>query len=497
MPDFDQAKCAQRRRLAARRDGVEAVPVQLFQASPVNADAALAAPGSALLYAHGTLPASMEDTLARINALLPEGAPPLTADDVYVHYMEAANNNFVPDRYMFMDGTTLRNIAKDAQAGVAFMNSHRDGGLSHPADLPMGKTFAGRFEQTQAGAQRALLGFYMLRGTAPNGANAPTTDDLHRTIVGGTTADTSVGLYGGDNICDVCGADVDDAAVCVHSPGTAHDLTPAETAAQLARGVTKGRASYTLVGGHLGEVSAVYDGAVPGAGFRKTLALARRHTLTRADVLDARQVYARLLRKGDLPMDDLVEAVERGMSNALARFRPNRAGAGDDVLLTAPALPAQVTELAPRVDLAAEQAALAQAQAAFAAEKAAFAKDKYVTQATTEVHRLIHERRVLPAENQPGPDGQPALVAVFAQALADDATSAALFAQAGGTRFAALLAGYNARIPYAAVSDAEGAAVHVLAATGTDGPSPDDLAAKRKALLARTELGRAALKKEQ
>ena len=88
----------------------------------------------------------------------------LADDDVFVHYLEAANSNFIADRFMFLDDSTLQNIASDAQAGFAFMNSHRTGGLSHPSELPFGRAFCGRFELAKDGSSRAIVGIYMLKG---------------------------------------------------------------------------------------------------------------------------------------------------------------------------------------------------------------------------------------------------------------------------------------------------------------------------------------------
>ena len=38
----------------------------------------------------------------------------LSLDDVYIHYVEAANSRFIGDRFMFLDTSTLRNIATAA-----------------------------------------------------------------------------------------------------------------------------------------------------------------------------------------------------------------------------------------------------------------------------------------------------------------------------------------------------------------------------------------------
>jgi hypothetical protein len=93
---------------------------------------------------------------------------------------------------------------------------------------------------------------------------------------------------------------------------------------------------------------------------------------------------------------------------------------------------------------AAERTRLDAERAAFAAERAAFARAQYLATATAKVNDLLAAGKVIPAQNLPGPDGTPALVAAFAQDLADDAAGAATFAQAGGSRFAARCAAFDA-----------------------------------------------------
>ncbi len=145
-------------------------------------------------------------------------------------------------------------------------------------------------------------------------------------------------------------------------------------------------------------------------------------------------------------------------------------------------------------DFSAREAEIATRERQLATERAEFAKQQYWQQATTAVDRLITEGRVLPAENQPDAAGHPALVALFAQALADDATGTALFGQAGGSRFAALSAVYSARP--AAPPTHERLAVTVLGADPAEKP-PVDLDARRRELLAASPLGQAALKLQQ
>lgn len=312
MPDFDKDRCRARNRIAARRDAAEAVPVTF-----VDVDADL----EVELASKGKLPKTDGEAMERINALLPSGAPALTRDQVHIHYVEAANDNFVGDRYLFLDPTTLRNIARDADLGVAFMNSHRTGGLSADAEQPFGKTFAGRYEEYKGVGgemrKRALVGFYMLASVKPNGDSGPSTDDLHASIEGGTLGDVSVGLHGGSPVCDVCGNEMStgwDDTACPHVPGTTYSMSDPEQNAQKKRGVPGGKCSYSLVEARMGELSGVYDGAVPGAGFRfaplfngsipgagyrKALAFAKLGRLDGADLSACRSAYTTLLARGE------------------------------------------------------------------------------------------------------------------------------------------------------------------------------------------------------
>lgn len=303
-------KCRQRNSIAAKRDGVNAVPIR-FLRGPVQV-------GQGATSSVGTIPASDEAALTRINALRGDGAEPLTLDDVWIHPAEAANSSFIADRYASLSTSTLKNIAKDAQAGFAFMNSHRTGDLSHPSELPYGRTIAGRYEKMEDGSERSLIMFYMLRAQFPNGQMGPSTDALHAGIDGGTIFDVSVGLYGGSYICDVCGGDMSDWDECDHVPGTDYNMSDEEMEAQKARGIPDGFASYTYTNAHCGETSAVYDGAVTGAGFRKALQAQKAGKLSARHLSQARNAYANLLSKGDLSVDQrIMGAITAGFNQII------------------------------------------------------------------------------------------------------------------------------------------------------------------------------------
>ena len=287
---FNQEKCARRNRIMAARGTVETSPVRFLKGA--------LAKSAGVVDSFGTLPANDVEALAMINAGLPTTAEPLTLDEVYIHYIEAASSVLIDDRFARFSTSTLVNIAKCATNGVAFMNSHRTGDVSSPSELPFGRTFTGRYEATPGGVgaihECVYVGFYMLRGIAPNGTNGPTTDDLHRMIVGGTLFDVSVGLYpgkAGKALCDVCGNDYQ--YDCPHLAGTTRNMDDDEIEVAREAGNPDGKASYTYFDYEMGEVSGVYDGAVPGAGFRKGLQLMGQ--LTDAELHEFRTLFRDLL----------------------------------------------------------------------------------------------------------------------------------------------------------------------------------------------------------
>ena len=323
---FSSQKCKQRSRVAAARFGVEAAPLGFRGSVP----SVLKNDGFTVMRSVGTLPDTPDDVLALINAKRPEGASELAKGDVFVHFLEAANSNFVDDRSLYLGDSTLQNIAVGGEARVAFMNAHRTGGLSSPSELPFGQTFCGCYEEgfdaDGRAAMRSLLGVFMLRGVKPNGEQGPSTDDLDAGMRAGTIADVSVGLNGGDAVCGVCGnglnaRDSEGRMLCPHYPGTHEAMTSEQIESQKQRDPfnERGVATYTLHNATLGEVSAVYDGAVPGAGVRKVMQFARSADTTRADVQallrEAFDFYGPLL---PFDLGDVVEL--KGDSNPNKEF---------------------------------------------------------------------------------------------------------------------------------------------------------------------------------
>lgn len=213
----------------------------------------------------GTIPASDSAKLALVNA---KTAQPLSLESVYLYTVEALSNVYLPDRYAFLGSGTIKNAARDADAGIAFLTGHR-------WDLlPLGRTFAGEYKQAVDNAgkirERTLMGVYLPRGYKPNGASEPSTDDIEQGVKAGVIFDVSVGFTPSPEslmLCNVCNQSYYGSS-CSHYRGSNSGMTLDEQIyARDVLGVPGGVCTVTYENYRVNEVSAVYDGAVAGAGF--------------------------------------------------------------------------------------------------------------------------------------------------------------------------------------------------------------------------------------
>jgi len=160
-----------------------------------------------------------------------------------------------------MGTSTLKNYATELQAGVSFLRNH------DMTQDPVGHSLTGRFI---AGGGDGIV---KVRGEFFAVPSDPETSGYLAKIRAGVVRDLSVGFYGGEWICSLCGRDMqqffgDDS--CPHLLGMVY--TPTDEA-----GTVKGPpevARATIEGAHLAEVSGVYDGSTPGAMVGKARALA-------------------------------------------------------------------------------------------------------------------------------------------------------------------------------------------------------------------------------
>lgn len=156
-----------------------------------------------------------------------------------------------------MAESTLRNFSTAAQAGISFQNSHRTG------ELPFGRSIAGRYlDGGVGGGNRGVeADFYTALGLNLNGV---LTDDLVKGMRLGLVHDVSVGFYGGQFRCSICGRDMLRDWDCSHYPGMVYDRL--DDAGNVMASET---ATAWIENANLSEVSAVYDGACPSAAIMK------------------------------------------------------------------------------------------------------------------------------------------------------------------------------------------------------------------------------------
>lgn len=166
-----------------------------------------------------------------------------------------------------MGASTLKNYAAEAEAGVAFLRNHNN------AEDSIGYSLSGKFTNTsRTSPARVEADFYALTD--------PATEPYLAKIRAGVVRDLSVGFFGGEWICSLCGRDMQQwfgDESCPHLLGMTY--TPTDEA-----GTVKGPpevARATIENGHLAEVSGVYDGSTPGAMIGKARSLAADGHLNR------------------------------------------------------------------------------------------------------------------------------------------------------------------------------------------------------------------------
>ena len=194
---------------------------------------------------HRATPAELLDILAERFSF---------GDDMETPFFFGAeiSSNRLDAYYTHMGESTLQNFAADAAAGVSLLDSHDSNKLG------MGYSLTGEFSGN-AEIIRTRADFYTVRGVQFGGKHSyASTDDFIRAVLGGIVRDVSVGFYGGDMICDICGELVWGWFTdCPHLPGVEYAIGD--------QGEKTTVATAEIVDAHLAEVSAVYSGATPGA----------------------------------------------------------------------------------------------------------------------------------------------------------------------------------------------------------------------------------------
>lgn len=183
----------------------------------------------------------------------------LDTNEPYIWSAEVSNQN-VDSYFTRMHKSSLKNYAADAIAGLSFMNSHRTGGRS-AAELPLGRSFDAKF--TDGVNARTDETFYTLKDLNLTGLS---TNDFINGMRSGVVRDVSIGFYGGEYRCSICNRDWMNDWDCPHWPGTEYAVKDKD-------GKDTGEKQLAILwvhDAHQAEVSAVYDGACPGAMISRT-----------------------------------------------------------------------------------------------------------------------------------------------------------------------------------------------------------------------------------
>jgi hypothetical protein len=178
---------------------------------------------------------------------------PSIFDDHEAYFWRSIVSNAQLDAYFTRMGTSsLKNYEADAQDGIAFQDSHKTDGVVRTLGHSLNGTYYG--PRTRDG-ERVEVDFYTLLGIDP------AIDAYVSKLRAGISRDVSIGFYGGQWICSLCGRDMLTDWDCWHWPGIEgrkldKDGKPTDELEVC---------TATVENAHMAETSGVYDGACPGA----------------------------------------------------------------------------------------------------------------------------------------------------------------------------------------------------------------------------------------
>lgn len=231
--------------------------------------------------------AASESSDAELLALIKKKAPnPEVFDKITPFMLQAEASNSGLDSYFTrMDDKTLKNYAKDADAGVMLLDSH------DKRQLGYGQSIRGTYEGAKQkidekepddkDKSRVLIDFYVMPGVKLGRGDS---DSFILGVQSGIIRDVSIGFIPGSFECNLCRNDPFDwwAMECMHIPGAYYDSTGKNVVNVKSQGAILAFA--WVRDGRLSEVSAVYDGATPGAYIQKAHYLVENGEVSRQAV---------------------------------------------------------------------------------------------------------------------------------------------------------------------------------------------------------------------
>ena len=172
----------------------------------------------------------------------------------YFCLAEISNGELDTDGHI-MGKSTLENFALDATSGKQVKDSHEyyNG---------FGRTFDGVYEEGDGEdvIGRTLSGLRLSRSMDLDGKSYSTSDGFVQAIEDEIITQVSIGAYGGEFVCNICGASIKTSRDCYHWPLLSYEITDEDGSKEDII------CSWTYINGRLREVSLVDCGACPGAG---------------------------------------------------------------------------------------------------------------------------------------------------------------------------------------------------------------------------------------
>lgn len=163
-----------------------------------------------------------------------------------------ASNNQMDAYFTRMAPSSLKNYAKEAAAGVSFLDSHVS------SRLGLGYTLTGDYVEEGTELASVYVNSFVVPGIEE------TDKFLHR-YRSGSVRDVSIGFYGGTMRCSICNENMFGSPWrCPHWPGAEYEIEDRNERGEVTATRTE-RAFAWVEDAHLSELSAVYDGATPDA----------------------------------------------------------------------------------------------------------------------------------------------------------------------------------------------------------------------------------------
>lgn len=228
-----------------------------------------------------------EELLALIKAKAPD--PSVFDDKAPFVWRVQASSSRRDSYHTKMHPSSLKNYAKDAKDGVMFLDSHVKRQLGYGQSV-FGEYIEGDIEDDKKPAVM-MADFFTIPGIR---LNAVDTDSFIEAVRSGVIRDVSIGFIPGTFECSICKGDPYDwwSMECMHIPGAFYDKTGKEITSKSKGGT---QAFAWVKDARLSEVSAVFDGATPGAHVEKAKYLVDRGVLSRSSaVMVERQLSVRL-----------------------------------------------------------------------------------------------------------------------------------------------------------------------------------------------------------